>query len=193
MSEDRTQEFGKAIAHETLRKGMLELCPDLQFDIAGAHGLIHPYIAERVGVFYNGIHICAMDRGMVPEFKIWTVKKALVPISLSEAHAKCLPIQFMEILPGSEYYDMGKEKAHKGDDAWNYDPEKNRLLRYQAFEWREAVDRIERVGWRHTFERLIAARIDGITRESIGKKFGVDMNVYPTGSPEDINLAIVME
>jgi hypothetical protein len=200
MTIEIETDLGQPISYETLTKGLKELCPGLHFDMAGALGMWHPLIGFRAGVFYEGAHVCSIDRGMVPEYKLWSMKEQLVPIPISEAAASGLPIQWAEILPEHELYLYGLELARSGkDDNWIWDAEKERLIRRQAFKLGQARDRVMKVGWRHTFEALLNARLKigrdlpGITRDSLAHKFGVDMGKFPQGAPQEVVAALFEE
>ena len=104
-----------------------------------------------------------------------------------------LPIQYVVIERTDANYEMGREKARHHDDQWTYDEAKDKLTRIMAWGFMKKRGRVVRVGWRHTFERLIAAGIPGITRESLAKKFAVDMLKFPMGSPEEVHDAIYAE
>ena len=61
-------------------------------------------------------------------------------------------------------------------------------VRYQ-----KVRDRVFRLGWRYTFERLVMANVPGVTRESLGEKFGVDMHKYPVGAPDEVQAFMTEE
>lgn len=183
---EQDADFGQPLSYEAVTKGLKELCPDIHFDLSGCTGQWHPMIGSRAGVFYLGRHMCSIDRGMIPEYKVWSMREQPVQVPVSEAHSRELPIQWAEIEPGSEFYDMGMDKARQKDDNWFYDEARGKLIRYMAYDMQMARDRVMRVGWRHTFERLVAWGLPGITRESLGKKFRIDMLKFPAGAPEEV-------
>jgi hypothetical protein len=67
------------------------------------------------------------------------------------------------------------------------------VLKCQAYGYEIAAKRCVRVGWRHTFERLLSAGIPGVTRTALSEKFHVDMNKMPQGTHEELVAALVEE
>ena len=63
-------EFGKSLDSTLIERGLMELCPDIHFDLAACIGQWHPGILYRKGVYHKGLHVCGLDRGIVPEFKL---------------------------------------------------------------------------------------------------------------------------
>lgn len=59
---------GEAIHEVAIKNGLRELNPDLDFDMGARKEKWHPSIDKWQGIFLNGNHICAMDRGDIPEF-----------------------------------------------------------------------------------------------------------------------------
>ena len=188
---EQLQDFGKPIAFETIKAGLQELCPGLHFDMGGALGMWHPQIAMRCGVYYEGRHLSPIDRGMVPEYKVWSMKTMPVAISIHEAVRDSHPVQFREIVPSSEFFEMGAEKAlNPEDENWFF--KDGKLFRRFAYKLAKRRDDVIKIGWRHTFEALLNAHLKlgrdlpGITRASLGVKFAVDMLKFPAGAPEEV-------
>ena len=69
-------DFGHMISDVDLMKGLKSLSPCVHFDMGGNLNLHHPRIDEWQGVFYNGLHICSMSRGLVPEYDVWYMDKS---------------------------------------------------------------------------------------------------------------------
>ncbi len=77
--------LGQQISEVTLKKGLRELNPGFHFDMATKLGFWHPRQAAWQGVYYQGQHVCSMDRNddqmMVPEMsinqteKFWDIEK----------------------------------------------------------------------------------------------------------------------
>ena len=129
--------LGQSIDEVTLKKGLMELNPGIHFDVGGNLDLIHPMRDIRQGVWYNGRHMAPMDRGMIPEFKVWACRE-------------------------QKYFDEAGTLQ-------------KRMIRTH----------ILRIGWQHTFDRLIRRGIPGVTRESLSKKFNLPIKFY-LGSLGDI-------
>jgi hypothetical protein len=68
-----------------------------------------------------------------------------------------------------------------------------KLFRQQAFGYQKVRDRVIRVGWRHTFERLLQRNLPGITRDTLAREFGVDMLKFPVGIPDEVIADLVAE
>jgi hypothetical protein len=129
------KDLGQQIHEATLKKGLRELNPWLHFDMGAALNIHHPRIGEWQGVFYKGKNVSSMDRGSLPEYNVYAVKK--VP----------------------EFKDG--EITH-------------RVVR----------DRVLRIGWRTTLERLIRQNVPGITQETVCVKFGIDYKWFRDGATE---------
>jgi len=186
-------DYGKTLDSTIIERGLRSLNPDLHFDLAAAIGQVHPYIMDRQGVYYKGKHICAMDRGPVPEYKIWDVKKTQVPVQWAEADKDDVSIRYHVIPPTHPHYADLYEIARQGKHNELCILSTGKLVRTQCFGYRPWKNRVIRCGWRHTFERLLAAQIPGITRESLGRMFGVDMYKFPVGPPDEVIEAIWAE
>ena len=179
-------DFGKVIQESTIKTGLRELQPGIHFDMGTNLGQWLPKQDKRQGIFYDGKHICSMDRGPVSEFTVWEQVPGIVEIDMVDAESDDdANVFFMEILPNDPGYETAKIKAIREDDNYKID-ENGKVFRYQALKMGKVKGECLRIGWRHTFERLIAAKIPGVTRQSIAAKFGVDMNKFPVGPPEEL-------
>ena len=107
-------EHGTTLDSATVERGLKELCPSLHFDMGAKLGIWHPKIQDRQGVFYNGGHICSMDRGVIPEYKLWSVSESVVEVDWAEADKDDVSIHWQRIAPGAEGYDDLKEIAQIG-------------------------------------------------------------------------------
>lgn len=185
---------GKGLSESTVKRGLRELNPDLEFDRVINWGQWHPYASTRQGVWYCGRHICSMDRGIIPELKTWNVEEGIEEITPMQADAAdnafCV---YVQVLPSDPGYNEAVLRADRNDDNYTRDPETQNIYRWTHFRFAKVRGRVVRVGWRHTFEALIAAGIPGVTRDSIGAAFGVDMNRYPQGEPEEVLAALTEE
>ena len=189
---DLNTDWGKTLDSFTVEKGLRELNADMHFDLAAAIGQVHPYINQRQGVYYKGRHLCSMDRGTIPEFKVWTMKEADDNVQWADADKEDSKIKYEVIHPASPAYADLYAEARKGrrDDLAIHD--NGQLVRRWVAAPRMVRDRVVRVGWRHTFERIIMAQIPNVTREAIAAKFNVNMWMIPTGGPEE-TWAMLME
>ncbi len=185
-------DFGHTLSSAVIEAGLRDLNPELHFDLGARFGLWHPYIDTRQGVYYRELHLCSMDRGVVPEFKVWETKKRIVPIPWSEADREDASIQYEVLDPSTPGYEDLKILATTGSDP-EYMLRGEAVLKCQAYGYEMASKRCIRVGWRHTFERLLAAGIPGITRPALAEKFAVDMNKMPVGTHEELVAALVEE
>lgn len=175
-----------------IQRGLQELQPDLHFDAATKLGAWHPYQALRQGVFYHGIHICAMDRGIVPEFKQWSVIRKLVPVGWEEADAEDVSLHHRTIHPGDPVFMDAALACMRQDLGYQYRPD-GCIVQYTPMAYRKVKGKVVQVGWRHTFERIINADIPRLTRSSIAAKFEVDMLKFPVGAPHEIIAELVEE
>lgn len=187
------RDWGKTLDSTKIEVGLRELNRDIHCDMGTKIGHWHPYQESRQGVFYRGAHLCSMDRGIVPEFKIWSVKEYLVPVPISEAEKERVSLMYQVVpvnTPG--YFDL-YEEARQGKHATLDIRADGALVQLTAHEKKKMPHKVVLVGWRHTFERLLKEKIPGVTRESLGVKFGVDMYKYPVGPPEEVVQALVAE
>ena len=67
--------LGQCLQEYTLKKGLVELNSGIHFDVGGNLNLVHPMMDIRQGVWHNGRHIATMDRGEIPEFKVWACQE----------------------------------------------------------------------------------------------------------------------
>ena len=185
-------DFGQALNSAVVEAGLRELNPEIQFDLGARHDLWHPYIETRQGVYYRELHICSMDRGIIPEFKVWETKKRIVQIPWSEADREDASIKYETLPTSTPGYEDLKILAATGSDP-EYMLRNDSVLKCQAYGYEMASKRCMRVGWRHTFERILSAGVPGITRQALSEKFSVDMNKMPQGTHEELVEALVAE
>jgi hypothetical protein len=179
----KTEDYGKSIPSLTIEEGLRDINSDLHFDLAARIGQGHPFHAERQGVWHLGDHICSMDRGSVPEFKIWSMAIKPVQVGFGEADAEDAAVKYKIISPFTPgYTDMYLAAARELDETLVVRNDGS-LMKIHVTRPQQVKDRVIRVGWRHTFERLIMANIHNVTRQALAAKFNVDMFRWPTGSP----------
>ena len=183
---------GKTIDASVIQKGLLELNGDLRFDVATKRGAWHPNQALRQGVFWHETHICAMDRGLVPEFKQWSVVTRLVEVDWAQADKDDVSIQTRTIRKADPDYVPALLHVWAKDLGWELRPD-GVIMQLTPVAPRKMQGRVVMVGWRHTFERIINRNLPGLTRSAIAAKFGVDMMKFPIGAPHELRAALVDE
>jgi len=158
---------GRPLTEMRIKDGLRKLNRDIFFDVGGRLGMDHPYIQYRQGVYYDGRpegrkHICSMDRGgplggIIVEVPVWSTITDLVEVPLADAI-------FTEsiVMPC----------MHNPDNCMVQKQVRNDVIL---------------CGWRHTFDKLIAARIPGITRRTLEGEFGISLQDYvePVEIPEE--------
>ena len=197
-------DLGKALDSSVIESGLRELNVDINFDIAVRRSDF-AYCMEmdprkrravengRQPVCHLDRYICAMDRGMVPEFKVWSVREAAVQIEWADADQEGASIQYQNIPTADPAYVDLWHEAIGGRDPGLKIMDNGSLVRMTPYVVRKVRGRILQVGWRYTFIKLIRANIPGVTAVSIGAKFGVDMLKYPMGAPEEVRAALMEE
>ena len=191
MFEEQTH-CGVSLDETTIKSGLQELNSSIHFDMLTNVGQWHPHQESRQGVWYEGRHISSMDRLQSPEFKIWSVEQGVVEIDPVDADkyddGHCV---YVEILPTDRFYSAALEKAEKNDDRFTLD--NGKVLKWSYFRMMKKRGIVMRLGWRHVFEKLVRAKIPGVTRDSLALKFNVDMYKYPVGAPEEVEAALNAE
>jgi len=186
-------DFGQSIDSETIKKGLRELCSDIHFDMGTNLGQWHPMQPDRQGVYHHGRHICSMDRGVCPEFKVWSVEESIVPASFSEVDNEEVSLQYVVIPHDTPGYEDAWSDARKGRRDDVQIRADGNMVKLTPVRVSKVRGRCIRVGWRHTFERLILANIPGVTREALAAKFNVDMLKFPVGGPLETYAQIMEE
>ncbi len=167
------------VLHETVIKtGLRELCPDIHFDLAACIGQLHPFIEQRQGVYYNGAYIVGMDRGEVPENQISAVVEERCPCQWADADKEDASIRYEEIHVTDPDYSVLYHQARQGKYPWLILKTNGRLVRAWPEKLVKVPGQILWLGWRWTFDGLMARGIPNITPQSLAKKFRVDMGLY---------------
>lgn len=199
-----TDQWGQKLDSVDVERKLSELQPDLKFDVAMKLG-DWTYVldtspdkrrkmeAERVAIQYRDRYICAMDRGVIPEMKQWSVAERVVPVGMDEIDNDEVSIHWAVVPQETENYVDLWRLAQSGADPSLEIRADGKLVQYQCRAVRKVPSRVVRMGWRHTFERLLQAKIPGVTRKALAEKFGVDMNKYPTGPPDQVLAALTEE
>ena len=184
--------LGKTIDSSVIEKGLLEINGDLRFDVATRQGAWHPSQKVRQGVFWHETHIASMDRGIVPEFKQWSVVERVVEVDWSQADKDDVSIQTEVVPTTSEEYVNALLHIMAKDVGWEFRPD-GAIVKLTPVAKRKMQGRIIWLGWRHTFERIINRNLPGLTRSAIATKFGVDLMKFPVGAPHELHAALVEE
>jgi hypothetical protein len=195
-------QLGTTISYEDIERGLRELNPQVTFDAAVRRPSDYTYVLQggdnmteiRTGVYYNGRYICAVDRGAVPEFKMWNEVDGLEPVPLSEIdrHGDDTRVSFIKVKPGMSGYEAAKASAERHEDNFKL-LDDGTVMVYECFREGKVLGKVIRVGWRHTFESLIRAAIPGVTRAAIAEKFKIDMNKFPIGTPAEVDRLLYEE
>lgn len=178
------QDYGHTLHYAPVVAGLRELNPAIHADMAGALNLWHPKIEKFAGLYCDGRHISAIDRKEIPEFKVWELVDGWQEIdptlaaSREDARSTCI-----EILPDAPDFWVGLGFAKTYAHGYCIEPRQrdgvNVLKRYRCFVPGKVRGPVIKVGWRHTFENIIMRDLTNLTRQSIGRKFGVDLNYVP--------------
>jgi len=184
--------FGKLIDAAIIERGLIELNPDIHLDAATKHGEWHPHQNLRQGVFWHGQHICSMDRGLVPEFKVWSVVNRLTEVGWDEADKEDVTIQTRSVPSTDPDYLCYALKIMANENGYSYRPD-GTIIKYTPVAYRKLQGRVIQVGWRHTFEKIINRNLPGLDRMAIAAKFSVDMMRYPIGAPHELHAALLEE
>lgn len=193
-------ELGKPIDFSVVEKGLRELNSSISLDVPQRRQSDWNYLlsggdakaneAQRKGyssVYYGERFLCAIDRGIIPEFKVWDVKEGFAEVPMSDFDKyEDARISYVEILPTYEHYSSALAKAQAHDDAYMLRGD-GKVFWYKCVRPQKVLGSVQKLGWRHTFESILRSNINGITRDSLGAKFGVDMYKYPVGPPEEVS------
>lgn len=153
---------------ETDVKNYLQECnPELHFDMGNKLGIWHPYMAFRQGVFLRGRHICSMDRQFLPEVPIWTVRQRWVRV----------PSQFLSWGEIADPFTIWETVTDKDG--------KTTRTGYASVK-RKEKHKIVRVGWRHTFGRILSKNIPGVTKPGLEERFGINLDFKLIEDPPEV-------
>ena len=135
-----------------------------------------------------------MDRATIPEFKIWSVEEFLVPIPWHAADEEMASIRY-EVIPRDslEWPDLYFKAVRGSDPEYVLVKDGADVARCVPMAMRKRPGFVIKLGWRHTFEALVRASLPGITRLSLGAKFGIDMHKFPMGAPDEVAAALHAE
>lgn len=74
MNANIIRDFGQTITEHELKKGLLKMNSALQFDAYARQGWYHPSVTTRQPIHYNNHPVGSMERGIIPEWNVWTVR-----------------------------------------------------------------------------------------------------------------------
>ena len=192
MAVDVTQELGTALSYEGVVSGLRELNPEIHADHIGQHGGWNRRIETHAALYWNGRYITAIDREVIPEFKLWNVREGDVEIPMAEIDRwEDCRVSHKVVAPDDAEYEHGLERVRRHDDNWKLG-EDGKLRHYRAVRPMKVKGRVIKVGWRHIFELLLLHDIPGITRASLARKFRVSLD-YVLTDPQAIHEAIIEE
>jgi len=152
--------MGRTIMEGDLKSYLQECNSQIHFDMGVCLDIWHPYQNKRQGVFFRGGHICSMDRGMISENPIWSVKTEKVTLPACE-------LTYAEMADPMTMTEYVVDENEVETPTGNY-----------------VVDRQQRdkklyVGWRHTLRRVLNKNIPGVTQEGLEQRFGIDLSYQP--------------
>jgi len=183
--------MGITLQESNVKSFLQEMNPEIHFDMGACLGLWHPYMQFRQNIFYRGGSVGAMDRNVLPEVPIWSMKRDLVRV----------PAEQVKIHEIAVYGTKGVAiTCQKCKHTWQQGnttptvvcPDESACGNFglvtdsslftaseipdgTAWVYREVRDRVILVGWRHTFNRLLKAKIPGVTQKKLEEKFGIDL------------------
>jgi len=169
-------DFGRFIPEQRLKTALQSLNPGFHFDVGGNLEYPHPQMEKRQGVWFNGNHICSMDRGNLPEYKIWMLEPGVQDVSWGDIDRyDDVQIAYMEIVPTDPTYQDAWLAFEAKRDGYHLDMN-GRLFHYRACRPSMTPAYIEYVGWRHTLYRVLQKQIPGVTREALCLALGLDVH-----------------
>lgn len=166
-------DMGRYIQDTTIKQALLSCNPGFHFDVGGNLDIDHPMIGTRQGVWFNGNHICSMDRGNVPEAKVWQARPGLEEIDWVDIDKfDDAQVCYAEILPTDPIYEEAVLAFEAKRDGYRLDLQ-GRLFHYRALRRGWEPEFILYVGWQHTLYRVLNRRIPGVTAETVCKALGI--------------------
>lgn len=169
-----TEDFGRFIPEARLKKVLKDLHPGFHFDVGGNLDLPHPQMGHRQGVWFNGQHICSMDRGNIPEAKVWICTPGLVDIPWVDIDKyEDAQICYVEIKPTDAEFEDAWKMFESKQDGYHVD-HNGKLFHYRALVKDYAPNWIEMVGWQHTVYRVLRRNIPGVTKAKIAMGLGIN-------------------
>jgi hypothetical protein len=174
---EANQDFGRFLPEARLKAVLKGLNPGFHFDVGGNLDFPHPMMEKRQGVWFNGHHICSMDRGNIPEYKIWMLDDGVedVPWGEIDRHDD-VQIAYMEILKTDPGYEQAWLAFEAKRDGYHLDAS-GKLFHYRACRHTLVPSYIEYVGWRHTLYRILNKGIPNVTKETLCVALGLNVHM----------------
>lgn len=177
-------DFGRFMSETKLKEALVALNPGFHFDIGGNLEMPHPMMEKRQGVWFHGNHICSMDRGNIPEYKVWMLAPGIEDVSWVDVEKyDDVQIAYMEILPTDEEYEAAWLAFESKRDGYHLDLN-GKLFHYRACRPSLTPSYIEYVGWRHVLYRILNKGIPNVTKDTLCK--ALDLNVYTARFNEQV-------
>ena len=178
-------DFGTPLSNETIKKGLVELNPEINFDpISRLPEIWRPIMhndgkpiaeSETEGVYWGVRYVAPLDRGMVPEGEIYEDEEGIEEIPMQDFERyDGASVLFWEILPTEAGYHEALLMAQQKQDNFRID-DRGKVFKQVCIRHAVVRGRMIRYGWRNTFNAILAYMIPGVTREAIEKKFGIDL------------------
>jgi hypothetical protein len=156
-----------------LKKVLKELNPGFHFDVGGLLDIEHPQMEKRQGVYFHGQHIASMDRGNLPEAKVWYCQPGLVDVPWSDHERyEDASVVYVEIQPTDGEFETAWQMFESKQDGFHVD-HNGKLFHYRCLimDWTPVF--VEYVGWQHTLYRIFTLNIPNVTREKVAAGLGL--------------------
>jgi hypothetical protein len=197
---------GKSIDYPTMKKGLQELNRSIVFD-DGCGQVIYMMNEGRMraGIYFHNRYLSAVERTLMPEFSVYDgYDNFEVPCTRDEffvspkddlthyvqeivVDEKTDPMRHM-ILSSFIGLDGSKTlKNGRGGETIVVRFPNGDIVISTPMKIVRLPSQVIQIGWREVFERLLQANIPGVSKESLGKKFGVDMT---SAFQHDLQLAM---
>lgn len=155
---------GRTIPEYRFKRGLERLNEGIFFDVGARLNMDHPYMEYRQGVYFRDRpdgrkHVCSMDRGLptggdLVEVPVWSTIPDIAEVSWDDVSAE-------ELLAQEPPFPMACFHNES-------------LVQIK----RQVRGEVILCGWRHTLEKLIAAKIPGIDRSSLEEEFSITLADY---------------
>lgn len=170
-------DFGRFVPEAKLKAALKSLNPGFHFDVGGNLDMPHPQMSIRQGVYFNGQHVCSMDRGNIPEYKVWMLEPGVEDVSWTDIDRyDDVQIAYMEIMPTDAEFEQAWLAFEAKRDGYHLDTANGKLFHYRACRPSMTPSYIEHVGWRHTIHRVLQKQIPNVTKANLCKALGIDVH-----------------
>lgn len=169
-------DFGRYLPEAKLKAALTGLNPGFHFDVGGNLDMPHPMMEHRQGVYFINHHICSMDRGNIPEYKIWMLEPGVEDVSWGDIDRfDDVQIAYVEIMPHDAEFEAAWLAFEAKRDGYHLGMT-GKLFHYRACRPSMTPSYVEYVGWRHTLHRILNKRIPNVTKENLCKALGIDVH-----------------